>query len=196
MNFLAHIYLSGDDPLLMVGNFIADSVRGKTFATYPETVQRGILLHRKIDSYTDSHEVVSASKDRLRPEFGKWPSVIVDVFYDHFLAIHWDRFHSVPLPEFTRRVYGVLHTHHDLLPPRIQGFLPIMTQGDWLYNYSKLAGIERALWGISRRSRYNPAMDRSVKVLPAQFAGFEDEFLRFFPDLQTMVAQELKLKLK
>ena len=191
MNFLAHIYLSGNDDLLMIGNFIADSVRGKTFETYPERIQRGILLHRKIDSYTDSHDVVTASKDRLRPEFGKWPPVIVDVFYDHFLAIHWDRYHSQPLKEFSTRVYATLKQHYEYLPKRIQDFLPYMTQGDWLYNYSKLSGIERALWGISRRSRYNPEMDRSVKNLREEFAGFEAEFLEFFPDLEAMVADEL-----
>ncbi len=191
MNFLAHIYLSGEDDLLMVGNFIADSVRGKSFSEYPEAVQRGILLHRKIDSFTDNHDVVSASKDRLRPEFGKWPSVIVDVFYDHFLAIHWGRYHSQPLPEFSQKVYATLKQHHEYLPKRIQGFLPYMTQGDWLYNYSKLSGIERALWGISRRSRYNPEMDRAVKNLREEFAGFEAEFLEFFPDLEAMVNREL-----
>ncbi len=175
----------------MIGNFIADSVRGKTFERYPETVQRGIRLHRKIDTYTDNHPVVFESKDRLRAEFGKWAPVIVDVFYDHFLAIHWNRYHSLPLADFSQSVYAILEEHFDLLPERIQGFLPYMTGGDWLFNYSKLSGIERALWGISRRSRYNPEMDKSVAVLREQFAGFEDEFLRFFPDLEAMVADEM-----
>lgn len=192
MNFLAHIYLSGeDDAHLMIGNFIADSVRGKRFERYPATVQRGILLHRKIDTFTDNHPVVFESKDRLRDGFGKWAPVIVDVFYDHFLAIHWNRYHRLPLAEYSQGVYAILEEHFDLLPERIQGFLPYMTSGDWLFNYSKLSGIERALWGISQRSRYNPELDKSVAILRAQFAGFEDEFLRFFPELEAMVADEV-----
>ena len=192
VNFLAHIYLSGADDQLLIGNFIADSVRGKAFEQYPERIQQGITLHRSIDAYTDRHAVVHESKNRLRPLFGKWSAVIVDVFYDHFLAANWDEYHHEPLREYSQRVYEIIEDHHMHLPERVRGFLPFMKGGDWLYNYSKLSGIERALWGLSRRSRYNPGMDRSVAVLREQYAGFEDEFLRFFPELQAMVAEEME----
>ncbi len=192
MNFLAHIYLSGDDDELMIGNFIADSVRGKKFADYPQRVQHGILLHRAIDAYTDSHAIVHESKDRLRPRFGKYAPVIVDVFYDHFLADNWDEYHDEPLKQFTRRVYKTFRKNRRLLPERVRGFLPFMMANDWLANYAKLSGIERALWGLSRRSKFNPEMDKSIAVLEEQYVDFADDFERFFPELEKFVVGELE----
>lgn len=191
MNFLAHIYLSGEDDELMIGNFIADSVRGKKFEEYPQRVRHGILLHRAIDSYTDSHDVVHESKDRLRPRFGKYVPVIVDVFYDHFLAVNWHKYHDEPLKQFTRRVYKTFRKNRRLLPARVSGFLPFMTANDWLANYAKLSGIERALWGLSRRSKFNPEMDKSVAVLEERYEEFAGDFERFFPDLKAFVETEL-----
>ena len=89
MNFLAHIYLSGDDPELKIGNFIADAVKGKKYTTYPQKIQEGIILHRKIDSFTDAHPIVKKSASRLFSKYGHYNSVIVDILYDHFLAKNW-----------------------------------------------------------------------------------------------------------
>ncbi|HMW61547.1 MAG TPA: ACP phosphodiesterase [Leptospiraceae bacterium] len=189
MNYLAHIYLSGEDEDLMIGNFIADSVRGNQLADFPEGVRKGIVLHRKIDSYTDRHPVVTESKNRLRPEFGKWPPVIVDVFYDHFLAAGWEKYHAEPLPAYSKRVYKILKKRKELLPERVRGFLPYMIYGNWLVGYSKLSGVEQALRGMSRRSRFNPEMHKAVDVLKKQYEGFQDEFERFFLDLQAHVAE-------
>lgn len=184
MNYLAHLFLSGDNEELMVGNFIADSVRGSDLASFSEGVQQGIRLHREIDSYTDRHPVVAESKNRLRPEFGKWPPVIVDVFYDHFLAAGWANYSDESLKDYSKRVYGVLKTHKKILPERVRGFLPYMIWGNWLVGYSKLAGIEQTLRGMSSRSRFKPEMHRAVAVLRTQYDGFQDEFERFFVDLR------------
>ncbi|MCE9598229.1 MAG: ACP phosphodiesterase [Spirochaetia bacterium] len=187
MNYLAHLFLSGADEEIMIGNFIADSVRGSELASFPPGVQKGITLHRQIDSYTDRHPVVTESKNRLRPEFGKWPPVIVDVFYDHFLAAGWNKYSDEPLKGYSKRVYKILKQHKAILPERVRGFLPYMIYGNWLVGYSKLSGIEQTLRGMSNRSRFNPQMHRAVSVLRAQYDGFQDEFERFFVDLRKLV---------
>jgi len=189
MNYLAHIYLSGSDEDLMIGNFIADSVRGRDLENYPESVRRGIVLHRKIDSFTDRHPIVHESKNRLRPEFGKWPPVIVDVFYDHFLAAGWEKYSEEPLAAFSKRFYKTIRRRKDLLPERVRGFLPYMVYGNWLLGYSRLSGVEQALRGMSHRSRFNPGMHRSVSVLEKQYGAFQEEFERFFVELRAYTAE-------
>lgn len=189
MNYLAHIYLSGSDEDLMIGNFIADSVRGRDLENYPESVRRGIVLHRKIDSFTDRHPIVHESKNRLRPEFGKWPPVIVDVFYDHFLASGWEKYSEEPLAAFSKRFYKTIRRRKDLLPERVRGFLPYMVYGNWLLGYSRLSGVEQALRGMSHRSRFNPGMHRSVSVLEKQYGAFQEEFERFFVELRAYTAE-------
>ena len=84
MNFLAHIYLSGEDTPLMIGNFIGDFVKGNEYKNFPADIQNGVLLHREIDSYTDSHEIVLESKKRLREKYRHYSGVITDIFYDHY----------------------------------------------------------------------------------------------------------------
>ncbi len=184
MNYLAHLYLSGNDDDVMIGNFIADSVRGSQIASFPPGVQRGILMHRAIDRFTDRHPVVHESKNRLRPEFGKWPPVIVDVFYDHFLAAGWESHSHEPLAAFARRAYSLFKKRKSVLPDRVRGFLPYMIYGNWLVSYSRLSGVEQALRGMSNRSRFNPQMHRAVPVLEKHYDLFRGEFDRFFAELR------------
>ena len=104
MNFLAHLYLSGDNEQIIVGNFIGDFVKGRNaLQTFDPTIALGIELHRAIDQFTDTHPVVRSSKDRLRPKYRHYAGVIVDIFYDHFLARKWNDYHKTPLPEFAQR---------------------------------------------------------------------------------------------
>lgn len=187
MNFLAHLYLSGNDPEIMVGNFIGDFVRGRNVhEQFKQNIALGIELHREIDEFTDSHLVVLESKKRLRPKYRHYAPVIVDVFYDHFLAIHWPTLHPQSLPDFATYAYSQLERHEAFLPERVLQMMPYMIRGNWLVNYAKTEGIHRALSGMSRRTPYDSKMDEATYDLEKYFKEFEAEFLLFFPELKQM----------
>ncbi|KQC33689.1 ACP phosphodiesterase [Nonlabens sp. YIK11] len=184
MNYLAHILLSGDHKELRIGNFIADSVRGKDFSRFPEDVARGITIHRLIDSYTDSHEIVSESKELIRPVYGLWSSVIVDLYYDHFLAANWSMYHSQDLEGFTLDFYQDLKDRWDILPRRIQRFYPIMVEHNWLYSYRTIEGMGKILYQMDQRTKNKSKMQFALKELREHYDELEDQFHRFFKELQ------------
>lgn len=187
MNFLAHLYLSGDDPEIMVGNFIGDFVRGRNvYDQFNYNIALGIELHRQIDEFTDSHLIVLESKKRLRAKYRHYAPVIVDVFYDHFLARHWSSLHPLPLPDFVTYAYAQLEKHKAFLPDRVVQMMPYMIQGNWLVNYAKTEGIHQALSGMSRRTPYESKMDEAVHDLEKYYEEFDKEFLLFFPQLKQM----------
>jgi len=190
MNFLAHLYLSGDNPKRMVGNFIGDFVKGKHLAEkFEPEIVNGIELHRAIDSFTDSHPVVLRSKIRLRGKYRHYAPVIVDVFYDHFLAKFWDDYYTaLPLERYARHAYTTLETFHSILPEDVKYLLPHMISGNWLVNYASTEGIRRALAGMSRRSRFDPKMDESIDDLQSSYEDFRSEFVEFFPELERFAA--------
>jgi acyl carrier protein phosphodiesterase len=185
MNFLAHLYLSGENPKIMAGNFMGDFVKGRASLQKldPELV-RGVELHRAIDHFTDHHPVVSQSKDRLRPTYRHYAGVIVDVLYDHYLARHWQKYHHTPLEDFAAHVYTTMQAQQHLLPPGLQQMLPYMIRGNWLVGYSHIEGIQRTLTGMSRRTSHESRMDEAVNDLRKYYKEFEHEFESFFPDLQ------------
>ena len=194
MNFLAHAYLSFDQPQLMVGNFMADFVKGSHYKQYPQAIQQGILLHREIDHYTDQHPYVLRSKRRLQPRYRHYAGVIVDMYYDHFLACNFQRFHRQSLVDFTQSVYTTLHQHHDLLPAKVKTLLHHMSRGNWLLSYAQLNGIEQALAGISRRTKFNSGMEFAGNDLRMHYQDFQKEFMAFFPEVvnftQAKISQE------
>ena len=181
MNFLVHLYLSGDDDDILIGNFIADSVKGSALARYPERIQEGIVLHRKIDQFTDEHPVVLKGKVRLRPKFHKYAPVIMDVFYDHFLAIHWDDYCSVSLTDYVKAVYELLEKNTESFPERTKMMLPYMIGGNWLEGYRHLEGINRSLTGMSKRTNFKSDMEFATKDLERNYDFYEEEFNEFFP---------------
>jgi acyl carrier protein phosphodiesterase len=183
MNFLAHIYLSKDHPREMIGNFMGDGVRGRDLSHLESEIARGVQLHRFIDEYTDNHSVVERSKIRLRPRFRKYAPVIVDVFYDHFLADKWSNYHSADLKEFVEETYTFLSSNREKLPSSTQRMLTYMIEHNWLYNYRKIEGIDRALNGLSRRATFESNMEYSVKALEEHYDLFGEEFDTFFPEL-------------
>ena len=187
MNFLAHIYLSGDDKEIMIGNFIADFVKGKKKDNYPDRIRKGIELHRMIDDFTDHHPITSRSKDRLRVKYGKYSGVIVDLYYDHFLAANFSEYHSMALLEFSQKTYGILNEYSDILPEGVHYFLPFMIERNWLLNYATIDGIGRALSGLSIRVSFENKMGESVNDLVEYYTGFEHDFKEFFPELQNFV---------
>lgn len=188
MNYLAHLYLSHNEPLITVGNFIADHVKGREVEKYSGGILEGIRLHRLIDAFTDSHPVMEESKVRLRAEFRKYAPVISDVFYDHFLARDWAQYHPLPLMDFSRASYALLRGHAELLPPRTLHMLHYMEAQDWLSHYASLDGMERSLRGLSRRASFASNMERAHLFLEKHYTEFEHEFNRFFPELRSYVA--------
>jgi acyl carrier protein phosphodiesterase len=188
MNFLAHLYLSGDNPKVMAGNFMGDFVKGRALLEKlePELV-RGVELHRAIDHFTDHHPVVSQSKNRLRPVYRHYAGVIVDVFYDHYLARQWQNYHDTSLEDFAAHVYKTMQDLQHLLPEGLQQMLPYMIRGNWLVGYFHVEGIQRTLTGMSRRTTHESRMDEAVNDLRKYYKEFEQEFEEFFPDLQRHV---------
>ncbi|MBX2962085.1 MAG: DUF479 domain-containing protein [Cyclobacteriaceae bacterium] len=185
MNFLAHISLSGNNPKIMVGNFIGDFVKGRNLLEqFEPEIARGIALHRAIDEFTDSHPIVTVSKNRLRPTYRHYSAVIVDMFYDHLLAKNWELYYKEFLPDFAERNYLILEEFHTILPEGVKYMLPYMTKGNWLVNYARLEGIERALSGMARRSKYDSKMELAVEDLKKYYDEFTQEFSIFYPELQ------------
>lgn len=196
MNFLAHAHLSGNNEKILIGNFIADFVKGKAALNrYDGEIRSGIMLHRAIDAFTDTHPTVALSKDRLREKYRHYSGVIVDVFYDHFLAKNWPILHHEPLEEFARKVYAIIDDHIDIVPDKVQDFFPYMKRGNWLLSYRQVEGIGRALTGMSRRTPYESKMDESVNDLIKYYDEFEGEFKQFFPLLQERVWQFIKFEI-
>lgn len=184
MNYLAHFYLSGNDTGLLLGNFIADSVKGKKYIGFPAEIQRGVLMHRFIDSYTDNHPVVLRSKQRLRPEYHHYAPVIADVFYDHFLAAEWRNYFHVTIEIYAKAVYKLLEDNQRYIPDRSKFTLKFMKQDDWLSSYATLEGIHEALVGMSRRTPFESGMEHASIALRRDYSAYKKEFEEFFPELQ------------
>ena len=191
MNFLSHLYLSGDSEGLILGNFIADGVKGSNFGHFEKEVQRGILLHRKIDTFTDTHPIVELSKERLRSAYKKYAGVIVDIYYDHFLAKNWREYSAVELTDFTSNIYKLVQLNHAILPEKSAHFARYMIEYDILSEYSNLTGVQQVFNGMARRTTFLSNMEHAVKDLKEHYPLFEEEFRRFFPELQQYIAIEI-----
>ncbi|MFN6091802.1 MAG: ACP phosphodiesterase, partial [Bacteroidota bacterium] len=170
MNYLAHLYLSGNNHEIMIGNFIADHVKGKQIELFDEEIVKGIKLHRLIDEFTDTHKVVEQSKIRLRSEFGKYSPVIVDVFYDHYLAIKWEQYHHEDLSLYADNFYTLLNNNHHRLPMRTQQMIQYMIPQNWLLNYKTIAGINKTLTGMSKRTKFESKMDVAAIYLDRYYS--------------------------
>lgn len=183
MNFLAHIYLSFDDNEITLGNFIADSIRGNKYKHLPERVQKGIKLHRFIDTFTDAHPTVRKSTKRLHENYSHYSGVIVDIFYDHFLAKNWSTYSDVPLELFVDNFYDLLEDNYEILPDTTKHMMPYMIADNWIFNYSKLEGIGRVLNGMNRRTKNKSKMNFAILDLEQHYDDFEKEFTSFFEEL-------------
>lgn len=181
MNLLAHIYLSGSNEHIKVGNFIGDYVKGRKYQRYPSMVQKGILLHRSIDSFTDHHSIPREVKLLLRPYYRKYAGIVVDVFYDHFLAGNWSRYSGFSLAGYVDDFYRILEDHFGLLPARVQEFVPRMISHNRLFSYRWLEGIEKALAGMSKYSSLPEKTEAAMGVLVDHYEEIQHNFNRFFP---------------
>lgn len=192
MNFLAHIYLSGDNDLIKIGNFMADGIRGKQFENYHPEIQKGIILHRFIDTFTDAHSVFRQSTKKLHENYHHYAGVIVDVFYDHFLAKNWNLYSDEKLEDYTERFYKSLHENYTILTLKTQNLLPYMTKYNWLVSYQTVEGINRILTQMDSRTNNQSKMRFSTHELEEYYPEFEAEFTVFFEELRNH--SQLKLK--
>ncbi|NNC49344.1 MAG: DUF479 domain-containing protein [Flaviramulus sp.] len=183
MNYLAHIYLSGENDLVTIGNFIADGIKGKKYKKHTKEIQIGVLLHRHIDTFTDAHETVRVSTKRLHEKYGHYSGIIVDILYDHFLAKNWRKYSNVPLDEYVSNFYDSLEEHFEILPLRIQKMMPYMIADNWLLSYASIEGITRVLDGMNRRTKNISGMNKAVNELEEFYKEFENEFTIFFDEL-------------
>ncbi|MDQ3046691.1 MAG: ACP phosphodiesterase [Bacteroidota bacterium] len=193
MNFLSHLYLSGESEGLLLGNFIADSVKGRMIENFSPEVQAGIILHRKIDTFTDQHIIVEESKKRLRPKYRKYAGVIVDIYYDHFLARNWEHYSSQSLSDYSKSIYTLVERNKVILPLRSSQFADYMIRYNILNAYAELHGIERVLKGMARRASFVSNMEHSIHDLKEHYDLFEIEFREFFPELRQFVNEQIEI---
>ena len=183
MNFLAHALLSGGDGDLLLGNLMTDFLRpGPRFSENPR-VLAGIERHYAIDHFMDSHSVVAQSRARLFPHYRHYSAVLVDVFYDHLLALHWRRFHALPLDEFAQWVYSELGARVSQMPERMQSVVPAMISDNWLSSYAEPRGVRYALSRVHSRARRAPSAEEAWATFAERQGEYETEFLEFFPQI-------------
>ena len=183
MNHLAHLFLSQRDTDLMVGNFIADHIKSTKLSSFSEGIQNGILMHRAIDHFTDTHPIVKKSKQRLFPKYSHYAAVLVDMFYDHILAKNWSNYSPISLESFSQSAYKILKSKTAELPSRSVMVLDYMSRQDWLTSYGSIEGMGKALNGISRRAKFNSKMEEAIVDLQRDFKLYEAEFTPFFKEL-------------
>jgi acyl carrier protein phosphodiesterase len=188
MNFLAHLMLSGEQEEVIMGNFVADFIKGKLL---PERVVGwspefllGVRLHRFIDSYTDAHPLVRQVRHRVALRHPKVAGVAVDMFFDHFLANHFEQYHAETLPNFCAKMYRIIDRHQALVPLAMQPMARAMVQQHWLEGYAEVAGIGRALEGLARRFPFMVAIRGAEKDLLCNYELYEQQFHSFFRELE------------
>ncbi|MCG8582005.1 MAG: ACP phosphodiesterase [Bacteroidales bacterium] len=192
MNFLAHLYLSGDNPGIQVGNFIGDHVKGRDYEKYEPSIKQGILLHRKIDHFTDTHPVVKQSSKRLSERFGRYSGIVTDVFYDHFLGVNWNELCDIPLNKYVNKVHKVLLRHYFKLPAEVKRFLPFMVKSRRLETYATIEGIDRSLRIMTNYSSLPDHVSWGMQQMEEQYQEFNEEFMTFFKDVRLMADEELR----
>ena len=191
MNFLAHIYLSGDNDLIKIGNFMADGIRGKHFESFPLDVQKGIILHRAIDTFTDAHPIFRKSTKRLHANYHHYAGVIVDVFYDHFLAKNWVKYSDENLEEYVANFYQSLQNNTPILTERTIGMMPYMIKYNWLVSYQTIEGINKILTQMDSRTKNESKMRFASAELKEFYAEFEKEFTEFFEELRAFARHKI-----
>ena len=192
MNFLAHIYLSGGNDLMKIGNFMADGIHGKNFDTFPIEIQKGIILHRFIDTFTDAHPIFRKSTKRLHANYHHYSGIIVDIFYDHFLAKNWSHYSDEKLEDYSERFYHSLRDNYDVLTLKTQKMMPYLIEYNWLLSYQTTEGIESVLVKMDTRMKHDSNMRFSVTELRMFYSEFESEFATFFEEL--IIHSNLKIQ--
>ena len=191
MNFLAHAYLSFNQPELLVGNMISDFVKGKKKFDYSEGVQQGIVLHRKIDTFTDNHEATKEAKEFLRPAVRLYSGAFVDVVYDHFLANDLNEFSDDSLRLHAKNTYRVLNMYNNVLPEPFKRMIPHMESQNWLYNYKSLSGTESSFGGVVRRASYLYTSSLVFDLFRQNYTSLQNCYNAFFPFVKAFAMDQI-----
>ena len=188
MNFLFHLHLSGDDPDILTGNLMGDFVKGRIGDDYPPPIRTGIELHRRIDSFAQNHPLFMQSRTRIDPRYGLWRGVLVDLFYDHFLATGWDRWSPEPFDAYLRRARGMVEANGRFLPEQMRQVVPVIF-GELIPSYREVDGIGQALVRMATRRvrRPNPLAGGEAE-LERHYAGLHEDFRGFMPEVRRFVA--------
>jgi len=183
MNYLAHIYLADNrDEKNVLGNFLGDFVNISTERVFDETIRRGIHMHRKIDSFTDAHPIFQRSRKRVSSPNRRFAGVLVDIFYDHFLAKNWQVYSKIPLEKYADIFYGMLERNFSILPLRVKGMIPYMVEENWLVGYRELSGIEKPLERIAKRfAQSKRPLVNPIDELIYNYDCLEEDFHAFYP---------------
>jgi acyl carrier protein phosphodiesterase len=184
LNFLAHIYLSGENPEVVFGNFIGDGVKGNQSQSYSPNVQKGIALHRFIDEYTDNHPLNSEARKLIRPHFRKYSGVVLDMYFDHFLSVNWEAYHTVSLETYADETHRLLNQFEHQMPEKTKRFFHYMKMYNWLVNYRDVEKLRSVFNGMAGRTSFESNMEIADKVLVEHYQSLENTFGLFFPDLQ------------
>lgn len=172
---------------------MADGIRGHDYEQFPIDVQKGILLHRAIDTFTDAHPIFRKSKHRLHEAYGHYSGVIIDILYDHFLAKNWSAYSEEKLEDYANKFYQSLRENYDWLTARTQGMMPSMIGRNWLMSYSTLEGISMILFQMDYRTKNRANMQNAMKELQEFYTDFETEFTAFFEELRAHAQQKLAI---
>jgi acyl carrier protein phosphodiesterase len=183
MNYLAHAYLSFNEPEILIGNMISDFVKGKKKFLYSPGIQKGITLHRSIDQFTDEHPATKAAKQFFKPTYGLYAGAFIDVIYDHFLATDANEFPlNTDLLKFSTTVYQTLEDNLFVLPPVFQEMFPFMKRQNWLYNYQYRWGIEKGFWGLVNRATYLNEYTIAFSIFNIHYEELKNCYKEFFPE--------------
>ena len=185
MNFVAHQYLSFKQQSLQIGNLLGETVKGKQYLDFPDDIQKGILLHRSIDTFTDSHEIVKQSSSYFHETQHKFAPIIVDVIYDYFLIKHWNDFSDTPYQKFKLDCYQLFKNEYDTFPKKLQETIFYLLKYDWFENYSTIEGVQKTLKGIGSRAKFENNLHQIIPEFEQYYSMLEKDFLQFFPLLQS-----------
>ena len=193
MNYLAHAYLSFNDPEILVGNLISDFVKGKKKFDYPVRIQQGIALHRSIDTFTDDHPATKEAKEVFRPDYRLYSGAFVDVVFDHFLATDENEFSEQTLQAFSKKTYAALDNYTDWFPEKFAGMFPYMKRQDWLFNYRTKWGIGKSLGGVVHRAAYLTESDTAFHLFETHYQRLQDCYRQFWAELKSFARVQYEI---
>lgn len=192
MNFLAHTYLSDNNTKIAIGNLIGDMVKGDAWRNYEREISIGLQLHRSIDEFTDNHHVFMRTRDLIKPYFNRYAGIVVDIYYDHFLANDWNEYHPQDLQKFVNHLYRSLIRYYPSLPARGQRVIPFMILRNWLGTYGHFEPLHQIFLGMHRRTQEKGNMHQAVEILKKYYGEIEDDFKEFFPGLVNFSKERLE----
>jgi acyl carrier protein phosphodiesterase len=192
MNFLGHFYLSYPDKNLLLGNFIADDIKGKAYQNYPSEIAKGILMHRTIDDLTDHHPYSKICLDMVRPAAGKFAGVALDILYDYEIARNWNKYSDLGLKAFSERVYTILYEMKEYFTKSSGRMFQYMSGDNWLLHYSTKDGIQTTLENMGRRIKHENNLDKIMPQFEEYEVAFGKQFELFFKELQKEINKKYK----